>query len=179
MPASLADSQASEGYEMGSSEKLSRPDDEQAARDTCLRFLSRRARSAGELRERLRTGGFRADVAEGVLSDLQDAGLIDDEEFARSWVAGRKASGGASRRRIAWELRRKGVDRDLVERVLREEMDDRTELGQAAQLARKKLRGQRVDGKELSRLRRHLLDRGFGFDTVDRVLQAVAREEDT
>ena len=161
------------------SEKLSRSDDEQAARDTCLRLLSRRARSAGELRERLRTGGFSTDVAEGVLSNLEDAGLIDDEEFARSWVAGRKAAGGASRRRIAWELRRKGVDRDLIERVLREEMDDRTELGQAAQLARKKLRGQRVDGKELSRLRRHLLGRGFGFDTVDRVLQAVAREEDT
>jgi regulatory protein len=164
---------------MRSSEKLSRPEDEQAARDTCLRLLSRRARSAGELRERLRTGGFSTDVAEGVLSNLEDAGLIDDEEFARSWVAGRKAAGGASRRRIAWELRRKGVDRDLIERVLREEMDDRTELGQAAQLARKKLRGQPVDGKELSRLRRHLLGRGFGFDTVDRVLQAVAREEDT
>ena len=38
---------------------------------------------------------------------------------------------------------------------------------------------QPVDGKELSRLRRHLLGRGFGFDTVDRVLQAVAREDDT
>ncbi|MCJ7751669.1 MAG: recombination regulator RecX [Armatimonadetes bacterium] len=161
------------------SEKLSRPDDEQAARDTCLRLLSRRARSAGELRERLRTGGFSTDVAEGVLSNLEDAGLIDDEEFTRSWVSGRKAAGGASRRRIDWELRRKGVDRDLIERVLREEMDDRTELGQAAQLARKKLRGQRVDGKELSRLRRHLLGRGFGFDTVDSVLQAVAREEET
>jgi len=161
------------------SEKLSRPDDEQAARDTCLRLLSRRARSAGELREHLRTGGFTTDVAEGVLSDLEDAGLIDDEEFARSWVAGRKAAGGASRRRIAWELKRKGVDRNLIERVLREEMDDRTELGQAAQLARKKLRGQRVDGTELSRLRRHLLGRGFGFDTVDSVLQAVAREEET
>ena len=161
------------------SEKLSRPDDEQAARDTCLRLLSRRARSAGELRERLRTGGVSTDVAEGVLSNLEDAGLIDDEEFTRSWVAGRKAAGGASRRRIAWELRRKGVDRNLIERVLREEMDDRTELGQAAQLARKKLRGQQVDGKELSRLRRHLLGRGFGFGTVDSVLQAVAREHET
>ena len=159
-------------------EKLSRPDDEQAARDTCLRLLSRRARSAGELRERLRTGGFSTDVAEGVLSDLEGAGLIDDEEFARSWVAGRKAAGGAARRRVFWELRRKGVDRDLIERVLSEEMDDQTELAQATQLARKKLRGQRADAMELSRLRRHLLGRGFGFGTVDSVLQAVVREED-
>ena len=160
------------------SQKPSRPDDRQAVRDQCLRLLSHRARSVGELRERLRTGGFGTDVTEGVLSDMEDAGLIDDEEFVRSWVAGRKAAGGASRRKIAWELKRKGVDRDLIERVLREEMDDRTELGQAAQLARKKLRGQRVEGKELSRLRRHLLGRGFGFDTVDSVLQAVVREED-
>jgi regulatory protein len=161
------------------SEKPSRPDDEQAARDTCLRLLSRRARSAGELRERLRTGGFSTDVAEGVLSDLEGAGLIDDEEFARSWVAGRKAAGGAARRRVFWELRRKGVDRDLIERVLCEELDDRAELDQAAQLARKKLRSPRMDGQEVSRLRRHLLGRGFGFETVDSVLKTVVREKGT
>lgn len=162
-----------------SSREAARPDDEQAARDTCLRLLARRQRSAGELRQRLRTGGFDAEVAEGVLSALAEAGLVDDEEFARSWIAGRKSAGGASRRRMAWELSRKGVDRRLLERVLQEELDDRTELGQAEQLAIKKLRGRRPDSKELSRLRRYLLGRGFGFDTVDSVLKAVPREEET
>jgi len=162
-----------------SNREASRPDDEQAARDTCLRLLARRARSAGELRERLRTGGFDTEVAESVLSALTEAGLVDDEEFARSWIAARKAAGGASRRRIAWELGRKGVDRKLVERVLQEELNDRTELCQAEQLALKKLRRRRPDGKELSRVRRHLLGRGFGFDTVASALKAVVREEDT
>jgi SOS response regulatory protein OraA/RecX len=43
----------------------------------------------------------------------------------------------------------------------------------------KKLRGRRPDSKELSGLRRYLLGRGFGFDTVDSVLKAVVREEGT
>ncbi|HUU55497.1 MAG TPA: regulatory protein RecX [Armatimonadota bacterium] len=161
------------------SKGIARSDDEQAARAKCLRLLSRRARSAGELRERLQTGGCDTDVIEGVLSDLEGAGLIDDEEFARSWIASRRASGGAARRRLSWELTRKRVDRDLIDRVLDEELDDQQELDQAAQLARKKLRGRQLDGKELSRLRRHLLGRGFGFDTVDSVLKAVARQRET
>ncbi len=154
-------------------------EEERAARESCLRLLSRRARSAGELRERLRAAGYGADVIREVLAGLQAAGLVDDEEFARWWVAGRKAAGGAARRRLSWELKRKGVDRTIIERVLGEQMDDETELGQATELARKRLRGGRAEGEDLSRLRRHLLGRGFGYDTVDHVIRAVTREKET
>ncbi len=151
--------------------------DEGHARAKCLALLSRRARSTAELRERLAQGGFSESVIRDVLAGLAEAGLLDDEEFARSWVASRKGAGGFGRRKLLWELSRKGVNRSVIERVLDEELDDKTELQQAAQLARKRLRASEPSGNEMSRLRRYLLARGYGFDTVDSVLQTITREK--
>jgi regulatory protein len=164
---------------MKSSDGLKSPDaaPEQDARETCSRLLSRRPRSKAELRERLQTGGFEASLIEEVLGGLEEAGLVDDEDFARSWIASRKAAGGAGRRKLRWELGRKGIARDLAEQVLEEELDEETELRAAADLARKRLRAGTADAREMSRLRRYLLARGFGFETVDSVVETVARQK--
>ena len=50
------------------------------------------------------------EVAELVLGRLDRAGLIDDEAFAHEWVASRHNHRGLSKRALADELRRKGVD---------------------------------------------------------------------
>ncbi|MBN1459554.1 MAG: regulatory protein RecX [Armatimonadetes bacterium] len=152
-----------------------RPLDADAAREKCLRLLSRRARSEAELRDRLREAGCAEPVAEQVLAGLAATGLIDDEEFARAWVMSRKARGGSGRRKLSWELLRKGVSRELIERVLAEEIDDETERRQAAALARTRLRN-RAGAHDMIRLRRYLLGRGYGFETVDSVLQNISQE---
>ena len=150
--------------------------DEEAARDRCLRLLGLRARSSEELRERLTRAGFANEVIEVVLSGLERAGLVNDEEFARSWVASRQASGESGRRKLRWELRRKGICEDLIRRVVDQEIDDETEMRQAMALAQRRLKGQPVEPKALPRLRRLLLRRGFGFDAVDSVLQSIVGE---
>jgi regulatory protein len=155
------------------------PRDEQAARERCLRLLTQRSRSAAELRERLSSAGYDEYVIAGAISGLEGAGLVNDEEFARSWVTSRKAAGRAGRRRLAWELGRKGVDRGLIERVLAEELEAEVETEQAMELARRRLRGrQSTERDERSRLRRYLLGRGFGFEAVDSVMERVIRESE-
>jgi regulatory protein len=150
----------------------------QAAREKCLRLLAARARSAAELRQRLRAGGFAEGVIEGVLADLAAAGLVDDAEFARAWVVSRQAAGGMGRERLRWELRRKGVSKELIGRVLEEAVSEEMELGQALALARKRLTRAPQDAKSLARLRRLLLSRGFGFGTVEMVMRRVVSEEE-
>jgi regulatory protein len=154
-----------------------RPLDADAAREKCLRLLSRRARSEAELRARLREVGCEEDVADQVLAGLTEAGLIDDEEFARAWVASRKTRGGSGRRKLAWELGRKGVARELIERVLEQETDEETERRQAAALAQRRIRG-RAEATDMARLRRYLLGRGYSFETVDSVLETMGQEEE-
>ncbi len=158
------------------SNKRQQPLDETAARKKCLRLLSVRARSVAELRQRLMQDGFEQSITDTVTADLTEAGLLDDEEFARSWIASRKTA-GIGRRKLALELRRKGVERRLTERLIAELLDERTEREQAETLARKRL-GAEWDVKALIRIRRLLLSRGYGFGIVDDVLQAIAGKND-
>src|SRR5882762_9085943 len=80
------------------------------AQDLCVRMLSVRSRSRTELRQAMARKEIEEEVAELVLGRLDRAGLIDDEAFAHEWVASRHNHRGLSRRALADELRRKGVD---------------------------------------------------------------------
>jgi len=141
-----------------------------------LRLLSRRARSAQELRGRLRRAGFEADVVEQVLADLGAAGLVDDQEFARSWVASRRAAGGAGRHKLRWELRQKGVAEHLIRQVVDEAITEEMETEQALLLARRRILGEGDAPWELARVRRLLLGRGYGFETVESVMRRIRSE---
>jgi regulatory protein len=109
-----------------------------------------------------------------VIADLARVGLVDDLEFARSWVASRQAAGGAGKQNLRWGLRRKGVANELIERVLSEAVDDETEAQQALALARRRLREGADDPKALARVRRLLVGRGFGFDIVEGVMRRIS-----
>jgi regulatory protein len=148
------------------------PDDADAAREKCLRLLSLRARSASELRQRLKSAGYTETVVESVLADLAGSGLVDDAEFARSWVASRQAAGGVGKRKLRWELRRKGVAQDVIEQAVGAALTDETEAEQALALASRRLGGS-PDERNLARVRRLLLGRGFGFDTVESVIRRL------
>lgn len=157
--------------------KRPRPLDEDAAREQCLRLLTRRARAAAELRQRLRIAGYEHNIIETVLAGLEQAGLVDDAEFARSWVAERTAA-GSGRHRLRWELRKKGLREDLIRQAVADGVDDDKELEQALELARRKLGGQINDKQAILRLRRFLLGRGYGFEVVEQVMKRLASQED-
>ena len=150
---------------------------EEAAREKCLRLLTRRARSAEELRQRLRPAGFEQNTIETVLADLERAGLVDDAEFARLWVADRKRSGQAGRHRLRWELRRKGISDDLIRESVDEAIDDASEVAAALAVARRRLGEQPAEAEALLRLRRFLLGRGYGYSTVETVLRQISSQD--
>ncbi len=148
------------------------PPDQDKARQKCLRLLTTRPRSRAELRQALHRNGFGQTIISRVLAGLEQAGLINDQEFARAWVASRRASGDGPRK-LHWELRRKGVAEPLIQRAIDDSADPEAEVQQALALASRRLRGE-LTAKELARLQRFLLGRGFHFRTVDTVLQHLS-----
>ena len=74
-----------------------------------MRLLSVRRRSEGELRARLDEREVPADLAHEVMARTRRAGLIDDAEFAREWIAQRRARKGLSDRALREELQQRGV----------------------------------------------------------------------
>lgn len=111
----------------------------QVARDICLQQLAVRPRTRAELATVLRKRGIADSVAAEVLDRYDEVGLIDDAAFARAWVTSRHHGKGLARRALAGELRRRGVDGELVGAAL-EEVDGDTEAATARALVERKLR---------------------------------------
>ncbi|HEY3340861.1 MAG TPA: RecX family transcriptional regulator, partial [Anaerolineae bacterium] len=85
-----------------------------------LRLISYRPRSVKEVQLRLRRAGVDEGTINEVVANLQQAGLLDDESFTKSWVESRLESSPRSKRMIAWELRKKGVSESTIDASLGE-----------------------------------------------------------
>jgi regulatory protein len=149
-------------------------DPEAVARKILLDQLTGQARSRQELTDKLASKNVPDDVATRLLDRFEEVGLIDDDAFARAWVASRQPGKGLARRALAQELRRKGID-DEVAREALDEIDPADEEAAARVLVRKKLRtlGRVDDTVATRRLVGLLARKGYGSG----VSFAVVREE--
>jgi regulatory protein len=154
-------------------------DAESVARKILLDQLTGQARSRKELADKLATKGVSAELATRLLDRFEEVGLVDDDAFARSWVASRQPGKGLARRALAQELRRKGID-DEVARSALDDIDPEDEEASARLLVRKKLRTlSRVDDTTATRRLVGLLARkgypsGLAFSVVRDELKAAA-----
>ena len=82
------------------------------------RLLGHRARARAELGARLAARGHSEPVVQRVLAHLQADGLLDDEAFARAYVADGRRLRGWGTERIARELGRLGADPAAVQAAL-------------------------------------------------------------
>ena len=82
------------------------------------RLLGHRARSRHELRRRLLQKGHDDAAVAEALERLAADGLLDDAEFARSYVADKRNLNGWGSARIRRGLAELGVDHDLIDAAL-------------------------------------------------------------
>lgn len=114
-----ADRSGGKRREQGTGERPRHPEDasgnpESVARAICLRLLTVQPRTRAELAAALTKRGVPDDAAETVLSRFTEVGLIDDRAFAATWVDSRHSGRGLARRALAAELRKRGIDGDVV-----------------------------------------------------------------
>ncbi|UCH33315.1 MAG: regulatory protein RecX [Armatimonadota bacterium] len=136
-----------------------------------------RARSRWELAERLARKGFAEPVIRAAVDALEMAGLVDDEAFARAWMRERLANNPRGSLVVRWELRRKGVDEEIIQRAIEEEMGVERELDAALRVAaRYAARPGEDEAGSLRRLAAALRRRGFTFEVIDAALARARRE---
>ena len=83
-------------------------------------FLAVRPRSISETGRRLRHLSYPPPLVERVVERLIEMGYLDDEAFARAWVASRDRARPRGETVLRRELRLKGIERDVVVAVLGE-----------------------------------------------------------
>jgi len=154
-------------------------DPESVARPIVLTKLTARARSRRELADALEQRQVPADVAQKVLDRFSEVGLVDDAAFARAWVDARQTSRGLSRRALAFELQRKGVDADIVTDSLGE-IDEEVEYAAARGLVARKLRSTRRSEPKARwrQLVGVLARRGYSSALAIRVVSDALQAED-
>ena len=159
--------------------EMLRAENVQRARQAALNLLSYRARSQDELHRRLVLKGYPEDVIESALQALAGADLVNDEKFSKDWVASRLQNRPMGKVRIAWELRQKGIAKELVEQVV-ESVDSDMEYDLARGLAERKIRqaGGDVSDDERRKLASFLRRRGFSWEVTNRVLDELLPADD-
>lgn len=159
------------------------------ARDAALRLLSVRGRSVSEMRSRLRRKEFEEEVVEETVRWLLDRELLDDAAFCRDFLSERLERRPRGRFGLVQELRKRGVARDLAERMVETVLDeagvDEAEIARRA--AGRWLAKQSDDALETlrtgepdeaarklrRRLYKHLERRGFPRGLARRVLDGA------
>ncbi len=150
-------------------------DAREVAMQKALRYLGYRARSMQEVRSNLEKHEIPEAAIEHTLQRLQENGLLNDQEFAQTWVENRSTFRPRSRRALEMELRHKGLDHEVVQQVLDESVD---ENALALDAARKYVR--KVQGLEWQEFRLKLGGflgrRGFSYAIIAPVLRLVWEE---
>jgi regulatory protein len=150
------------------------------AKQQAYRLLAYRSQTSSELRERLQRRGHDAAVIDEVLRQLVADGYIDDHKVALNWARYRLQTKPLGRRRLAWELQRRGVPSESLEEVLREVYSEFNEVVLAKQALRKRLRTKEWprSARDRQREARYLMSLGFDADTVAAALAVLGSPDE-
>ena len=159
-------------------------DEGQKARQIGLTYLSSRARTVHEVREKLHDKKFADRVIDQAIEDLKRLNLLDDRAFAYRWIESRIAGQhSAGARKFTQDLRRKGIAAEIIVEVL-EEFSEDLESGSAAVnlLSRQQWRYRELDESKAKRrmlglLARRGYNQELAFKAVEQVWEEMQRND--
>src|SRR4051812_12154858 len=135
-------------------------DPRQRAFERALKSISVRERTEGEVHAFLSRRGFEDEVIADVVRALREEGLLDDAGYARRFAEDRRLLDRWGNERIARDLERRGIERELVEQALSGHGRD-DELAVAIELLDRRF-PQPFDGdRERDKAWRMLVRRGY------------------
>lgn len=140
------------------------------AKARALHLLNDMGRTEAQLRTKLLQGGYPADVTESALDYVKSFGYLNDAEYARSFIEGRKNK--KSRNELYAALCRKGIDREEAKLALEEYYDGEDERAAIeALLRKKKFDPDTADYMQKQKIAGYLMRKGFRYDEIRRVIE--------
>lgn len=152
------------------------------------RLFNIRQRSEKEVRDYLKNLSFKRDVKgqeeissyiiDAIVQVLKRKGLLNDEEFARTWVEGRRRSKKKGKIALKQELFQKGIDKDIVEQVMSDTRQVISEEDLAKQALGKKIKvWENLEPLEFKKKAfGFLARRGFEFEVVNKAVENTIKE---
>lgn len=160
-----------ESYDEKRIEELAAIDNYSSALEKALSYISKAMHTKMQMIIYLKKKGYDGKTIAKVIDKLQEYGYVDDESYAQKYVAEKALSGG--KRKIAFELKTKGVDEKTVEKVFADGFDE--DEG-CQRVTIKYLKGRALDKDLKQKCYRYLIGKGFSYDTAKRTLDKIAGE---
>lgn len=140
--------------------------------DKAYGYLARRDHSETELKSKLLKKFAEEPLVEEVITRLKKFGYVDDSKFTRGWITSRLSAKPRGRMVIRRELLMKGVNKELVEKML-----DLVYNGDREKKELIRLLGRRADKypqtrKGRNKLISYLLRRGFLWGDIKQLLES-------
>lgn len=143
-----------------------------SAFDTAVYYLTFKARTEKELRDKLLEKGYGLKDIDAAIDKLSGYGYIDDESYALSYIRSRKGKMGS--RLIALKLSQKGISRDIIESNLSmEDFDEYSDI-------KKVLSARYSDLTDLTTRRKaqgYLARRGYSYGDIANAINSLVKEE--
>ena len=155
--------------------ELIQASDARRAQEKALYLLEYRNYAKGELTEKLAQGGIPREAAQAAAGRMEELGLVDDRRFAQDYARelfGRKGYGS---RRVAQELRRRGIGQELVQELVEKYGSPEQSGENIRRVLEKKYPGWREDEKVRRRAFAALQRLGYSYQEVR---EAMGQGED-
>jgi regulatory protein len=155
---------------------LEREEAYETAHDKALSFLETRPRSASEVKQQLLKKKIAADAIDRVIERLTDAGLLDDQAFAKYWVENRETFRPRAGRALRYEMKRKGLSDTTIASALKGLSEDDSAYRAGVARAR---RWYGLEHREyLQKMVGFLVRRGFAYDTSKQAAERLWKDKD-
>ena len=164
----LLENRADVGREISDEES-----NERRAKEKALWLISYRSHSKKELKEKIRRT-CDADAAEKAVERMEELGLVNDEQFAAAYARKLLLEKKMTRRTAAFELSRKGIDRETADRVLEEiEVDYRDNIRAVIEKKYRNIQDEKIRRRAVAALQRL----GYGWEDIKSVLEEFNEKE--
>jgi regulatory protein len=143
--------------------------DYEKAKNAAIRYLSYRSRSIAEVTKKLQDKEFSQGIIKQTIDFLLEYKFINDQQFARDWIANRNLLKPMGRKRLSQELYLKGISQEIIDEQL-SQITDEDEIELIKQIIIRKI-PEVVDEKYLAKVYGKLLRRGFNSRLVSKLVK--------
>lgn len=140
------------------------------ATNLAMNYVSSKLITTKQLKDYLRGKGYKTNVISKVVDKFNEYGVINDENFASSYVNVKQHS--LSKRALEQKLIQKGVNKDIASSCL----EDFNDYDVAVRTAEKFMKTKVYTEENITKLLRHLSYKGFDYDTINKVLNKLKYE---
>lgn len=151
-----------------------RPKTSAEALQSLMRLCSRAEKSSGDALRLMHRWGVPEAEQQGVLDKLITQRFIDDRRYAEAYVREKSQLSGWGTRKIAMQLRQKGVDKGIITEVLAALDDDDMRQRLRERLERKLRTTKAATEYDLrGKLLRHALSAGYDYDITVEIIDEL------